>query len=82
MPKPRKRTAAEDLQTIQNVNKSVTAGHKMIRDNPPKVSVRAWLKSKLTPRAEQQRQKKVRDALGSRSASRKPRRSSGRGGGR
>ena len=61
-----KNLSAKQLQTIQTVNRSAAAGHAMIKRNPPKVSVRKWIGSKLglgPPKAETDRQKKIRDAL-------------------
>jgi len=86
-----KNLSAKQMQTIQTVNKSAAAGHKMIRENPPKVSVRTWLKSKVglgPPKAERERQKKIKEALpGARATARKAKRvtrrvSTGRASGR
>ena len=55
-------TAKQMAVNIQ-ARRSERAGHKMIRDNPPKVSVRAWLGSKIGVRKEKTRQGKVRKAL-------------------
>ncbi len=91
-PLPKNVTEAQRVADLQ-AGKSERAGHKMIRENPPKVSVRTWLKSKLglgPPKAERDRQKKIREALrattipgaASRATKRAARRPATRGGSR
>lgn len=89
-PLPKNVTVKQQVADIQ-AGKSERAGHAMIKRNPPKVSVGRWLKSKLglgPPKAETDRQKKIRDALESakggtkRTAKRPARRATGRARGR
>lgn len=64
-PLPKNVTAKQAQADIQ-AGRSAAAGRAMIKRNPPKVSVRTWLKSKLglgPPKAERDRQKKIREAL-------------------
>lgn len=57
------RITVKQMEANRQAHESERAGHKMIRENPPKVSVRAWLGSKIGVRKEKTRQKKVREAL-------------------
>jgi hypothetical protein len=64
-PLPKNVTAKQAQADIQ-AGRSEIAGHAMIKRNPPKTSVRTWLRSKIglgPPKAETDRQKKIRDAL-------------------
>jgi hypothetical protein len=88
-PLPKNVTAKQAQADIQ-AGRSESAGHAMIKRNPPKVSVGRWLKSKIglgPPKAETDRQKKIREALesakgGTRTAKRPARRATGRSRGR
>lgn len=89
-PLPKNVTVKQQVADLQ-AGKSERAGHAMIKRNPPKVSVGRWIKSKLglgPPKAETDRQKKIREALESakgatkRTARRPARRTATRGGSR
>lgn len=45
--KPKAGITVKQHRALEQVKKSERAGHKMVRDKPPKTSVRTWLKSKL-----------------------------------
>jgi len=82
-PLPKNVTVKQSLADIQ-AGKSERAGHAMIKRNPPKVSVGRWLRSKIglgPPKAERDRQKKIREALPG-ATKRTARRSVSRGGSR
>jgi hypothetical protein len=89
-PLPKNVTVKQQVADLQ-AGTSERAGHAMIKRDPPKVSVRTWLRSKIglgAPKAETDRQKKIRDALESakgaskRTARRPARRATGRSRGR
>ncbi len=86
-PLPKNVTIKQSLADMQ-AGKSEAAGHAMIKRNPPKTSVRTWLKSKLglgPPKAERDRQKKIEEALpgaSKRTTRRTARRPATRGGSR
>ena len=64
-PLPKNVTVKQQVADIQ-AGKSERAGHAMIKRNPPKVSVRTRLRSKIglgPPKAERERQEKIREAL-------------------